>query len=104
MNTKLIVAVVLVGVLAIITVGLVAAQIATANPDGTTANRAIYSGFFGWIGRCLGFKGASYYGTQAPAYPIQAENITVYNPYTGTTKTYQGCYGYGRCGMMGFYP
>ena len=62
MNTKLIVAVVIVGVLAVTVVGLVAAQIATANPNGTTANGATNGGFFGWMGRCLGFRGASYYG------------------------------------------
>ena len=104
MNTKLIVAVVIVGVLAITVVGLVAAQIASANPSGTTGNGATFGGFFGWMGRCLGFRGASFHGTEAPTYPIQPENITVYNPYASTTTTYQGYYGYGRCGMMGFYP
>jgi len=134
MNTKLIVALVIVGVLAVTVVGLVAAQIATSNPlpKGTTSsNGASKGGFFGWMGRMMGFRGSSYYGTQAPAiqsqpenitiynpntntttsyqgygmpfYPSQPENITVTNPNTGTSSTYQGHYGYGGC-MGGFYP
>jgi len=107
MNTKLIVALVIVAVLAVTVVGLVAAQVATSTPtsNGSAANGAPTGGFFGWMGRCLGFRGSSYYGNQPPAYASQPENITVYNPNTGTTTTYQRSQGYGGCGMMrGFYP
>jgi len=107
MNTKLIVALVIVGVLTVTVIGLVAAQIATStpSPNGTTSNGATTGGFFGWMGRCLGFRGAQYYGTQSPTYAGQPENITVTNPNTGISTTYQGYYGYGGCGMMrGFYP
>ena len=56
MNTKLIVALVVVGVLALTVVGLVAAQAAsTSAPNGTTGT-AQSGGFFGWMGRCLGFQ------------------------------------------------
>ena len=108
MNTKLIVALVIVGVLAVAIVGLVSAQIATQTPipRGTAPNGAPYNGFFGWMGRCFGYRGATYYGTQAPAdqAPLPA-NITVTNPYTNQTTTYQGSYGYGYGGCMrGFYP
>jgi hypothetical protein len=113
MNTKLIAALVVAGVLAIAVVGLVAAQVVTTSaPNGTTGT-AQNGGFFGWIGRCMGFRSAyneAYVnGAQAPAYvgPAyvgQPENITVTNPYTGATTTYQGYYGYGCGGMMGYRP
>ena len=96
MNTKLIVALVLVGVLAVFAVGLVSAQIATSTPNGTTSNGASNGGFFGWVGRCFGFRGAQYYGTGASAYQGLPSSITVTNPSTGSTTTYQG-YGYGPC-------
>jgi hypothetical protein len=99
MNTKLIVALVIVGVLALTVVGLVSAQIATStpSPNGTTAN----NGFFGWMGRMMGFRGTSY----GAGTPIQGQpaNITVTDPNTGQTTTYQGYFGYGRC-MRGFFP
>jgi hypothetical protein len=101
MNTKLIAALVIVGVLAVTILGLVAAQIATSNPNGTTTNSLTNNGFFGWMGRCLGFKGASSYETQSPAFANQHENITVTSP---NTTTYQGYYGNGRCGMMRSFP
>ena len=67
MNTKLIVALGIVGVLAVIMIGMVAvsAQVATStpSPNGTTTNGASTGGFFGWMGRCLGFRSSSYYGT-----------------------------------------
>ena len=100
MNTKLIVALVIVGVLAVAVVGMVSAQIATSTPNGTTTG-ATNNGFFGWMGRCFGFRGAQSYGTGTSAYQGQPLNITVTNPNTGTTTTYQS-YGYGRC--MGFFP
>ena len=112
MNTKLIVALVVVGVLALTVVGLVAAQVAsTPAPNGTTGT-AQSGGFFGWMGRCMGFRsnygGAYYNGIQTPAnvgpaYIGQSENITVTDPNTGTTTTYQGYYGHG-CGMMRGFP
>jgi hypothetical protein len=112
MNIKLIVALIIVGVLAVIVVGLVAAQAAsTAAPNGTTGT-AQGGGFFGWMGRCMGFRSTYsdpyYNGTQTPsnigpACVGQPENITVTDPNTGTTTTYQGYYGNG-CGMMRGYP
>jgi len=103
MNTKLMVALVVVGVLAVTVVGLVAAQAAsTSTPNGTTGT-AQSGGFFGWMGRCLGFKGTQSYGTGTSTYQGLPANITVTNPNTGTTTTYQGSYGYGGC-MRGFFP
>ena len=80
MNTKLIVALVIVGVLAIFAVGLVSAQVATSKPNGTTTNGSTVNSFFCWMERCIGFRGAQNYGT-------------------GTSS-----YGTGRCGMMGSFP
>jgi predicted porin len=106
MNTKLIAALVIVGVLAVTIVGLVSAQIATSNPNGTTANGSTSDGFLGWMGRCLGFRGAPYYGTGTSAVPQAPLNITVTDPNTNTTTTFQSYgngYGYGGC-MRGFFP
>ncbi len=117
MNTKLLAALIVVGVLAIAVVGLVAAQAAstTAAPNGTTSSATRNGGFFGWMGRCMGFRStntnAYINGTQTPANIAPANvsqqplNITVTNPNTGTTTTYQGYYSnsYG-CGMMGNRP
>jgi hypothetical protein len=102
MNIKLIAALVVVGVLAISLVGIIAvsAQVAASipTPNGTVPNGASTGGFFGWMGRCLGFRGAPYYGTGTSAvFPQQPLNITVTDPNTNTTTTYQG---YG----MPFYP
>ena len=130
MNTKLMVALVIVGVLAVAVVGMVAAQIATPTPNGTT-NTSPVNGLFGWIGRCFGLRAQQYSGTQtaasqekpvtvtvtdpntnttttykeypgygAPFSPSQPENITVTDPNTGTTTTYQGYNGFGPCGGM----
>ena len=103
MNTKLIAALVIVGVLAVAVVGLVAAQVATSSPNGTATNGTPNGGFFGWMGRCLGFRSSQYYGTGTPVHQGVPANITVTNPNTGTTTTYQGYYGYGGC-MGGFFP
>jgi hypothetical protein len=103
MNSKLMVALVIVGVLAVTVVGLVAAQIATSNSSGTT-NGTSNNSFFGWIGNCFRFRSTRYYGTQSQVYPSQPGTITVTNPDTNTTTTYQGYYGYGPCGMMRFSP
>jgi hypothetical protein len=104
MNTKLMVALVIVGVLAVMVVGLAAAQITTSYPNGSTTNGSPNNGFFGWIGNCFRFRSAPYYGTQSPVYPNLPANITVPNPYTNTTTTYQGYYGYGRSMGSGFIP
>ena len=107
MKTKLIVALVIFSLLAVTVAGLVAAQVATLtpSPNGTTANGALTGGIFGWMDRCVGFKGASYYGNQSLAYASRHENITVYTPNTGTTTTHQGYSRHGGCGMMrSFYP
>jgi hypothetical protein len=103
MNTKLIVALIVVGVLAVTAIGLVAAQIATSNPNGT-ANGAANNGFIGWLGNCFRFGSTPSSGaTQTPIVPNQPVTITVTDPSTNTTTTYQGNYGYG-CGMMRFFP
>ncbi len=96
MNTKLIVGLVIVGVFAVTVVGLVAAQAATTpTPYGPNANGVQTGGFFGWMGRMMGFRyGAPYTGTQAPT-GSQPFNITVTDPNTNTTTTYQGYPGYG---------
>ena len=105
MNTKLIAALAIVAVLAVAAVGIAAAQIATTTPSPTGANGAPYNGFWGWMGRCLGFKN-TYATSAAPANPTQPAlpaNKTVTDPYTNQTTTYQGYYGYGPC-MRGFIP
>ena len=104
MNTKLIAAIVIVGVLAVMVVGLVSAQIATSTPNGPTANGAANNGFFGWIGNCFRFRNAPAYGSQSSIAPNLPANIIATDPNTGTTTTYQGYYGYGRCMGFGFRP
>jgi hypothetical protein len=95
MKTKLLVALVIVSVLAVSLIGLVAAQIAAPSPSTTagSTNRAAYNNIFGWMGRCFRFGGAPNYGTQTPAYPNAPANITVTDPYTNTTTTYQATWG-----------
>jgi hypothetical protein len=100
MNAKLIVALVVVGVLAVMVVGLVSAQTATVNPNGTSNGAA--NGFFGRMGRCFGFRGTQNYATGTSAYQGQPANITIIDPNTNQTTTYQGHYGPGRC--MEFFP
>jgi len=97
MNTKLIVPLVVVGVLAVTVVGLVAAQAAasTLTPKGTNTNGAPVGGFFGWMGRMMGFRGAQYYGNTAATNQTQPITVTVTNPNTNTTTTYQVPPGYG---------
>jgi hypothetical protein len=93
-TTKILIAAVAVTALALVAIGLASAQLqANQTYTGTTAPDG--GGFLGWIGRCFGF-GPQYYGTTAPAYqaPLQA-NITVTDPNTNQTTTYQGYYGYG---------
>ena len=102
MNTKTAIALVLVVAVAFVVaaIGIAYAQYATTTPtpNGTTGG-APATGFLSWMGRCLGFRGA-YYGTSTT--PNQPLNITVTDPNTGTTRTYQS-YGYGSC-MRGFVP
>jgi hypothetical protein len=103
MNTKLIVALVVFGVLAVTAVGMVAAQIAASNSNGTTSGTT-NNGFFGWLGSCLGFRCAQNYGsTQTSLASNQPVSITVTDTSTSTTTNYQGHYGYG-CGMMRSFP
>jgi len=104
MNTKLIVALVIVGVLAIAVFGLVSAQVAsTSGPNGTTTNGAPNNSFFGWMGRCFGFRGSQNYGAGTTLDQGFPANLTVTYPYTNETTTYQAYYGYGGC-MRGFFP
>jgi hypothetical protein len=96
MNTKLIIALVAVGILAVTLVGLAAAQLATTPAqNGTAPNGAVNNGFFGWIGRCFGYGGTPYTSTQTPATGNQPLNITVTDPNTNTTTSYQVQPGYG---------
>lgn len=97
MKTKTTIALVLVIAAAFVVaaIGIAYAQtVTTPTPNGTT-NGTPNSGFFGWLGRCLGFKGA-YYGTSG-----QPSSITVTDPNTGTTRTLS--YGYGPC-MREIFP
>ena len=87
---------VIVGVLAVSLIGLVAAQIAAPSPSATangSINSSPYNNFFGWMGSCFRFRGAQNYGAQSPVYPNTPANITVTNPNTNTTTTYQGYFG-----------
>jgi|GEM_PF-3183586 hypothetical protein len=96
MNTKLIVALVVLGVVAVALVGLVSAQI-TATPSPSAAPNgaaASANGFIGWIGRCFGYGAAPYYGAQGQVAPNLPANTTVPNPYVNPPV--QGYYGYGR--------
>ncbi len=102
MNTKVMVSLVIIGVLAVAVVGMVSAQIASSNPNGTTANGATNNGFFGWMGRCFGLRGSQNYATGTSTYQNLPTNITITNPNTETTTTYQGYNGHGGC--MGFKP
>ena len=72
-TTKIIIAVVALATIALVIIGIAAAQItATPNPTtGITSN----NGFWGWMGRCLGFREATYNGTAVPQ------------------GTFQGCWG-----------
>ena len=101
MNTKLIVALAIVGVLAATVIGLAAAQAATSTPvpNVTNGNGGPINGFIGWMGRCFRY-GEPYLGTQTPTSGSQPLNITVTDPNTNTTTTYQGYPGYG----MPYYP
>ena len=103
MNTKLIVALVVIGVLALTVAGFVAAQAASASgPNGATRS-AQSGGFFGWMGRCLGFRGAPDYATGSIDNQTQPITVTApTNPNTSTTTTYQRYFG--GCGMMRGYP
>ena len=96
MNTKLLAALIVAGILAIAVVGFVAAQVATTSPTPNGTSASANGGFFGWIGRCFGIRGAPYYATtQAPANQSQPITVTVTDPNTNTTTTYQGYPGYG---------
>jgi len=94
-TTKIVIAAVAVTALALVAIGLASAQLqANQTYTGTAASNG--DGFLGWIGRCFGFGNSQYYGTAAPAYqaPLLA-NITVTDPATNQTSTYQGYVGYG---------
>jgi hypothetical protein len=93
-KTKIILAAVTLAAVAIVAVGYASAQIAaTSNP--TTGAATPYNGFWGWMGRCFGINGAPYYGTQAPTSASQPLNITVIDPNTNTTTSFQMYPGYG---------
>jgi hypothetical protein len=95
MNTKLIIALAIVGVLAVALVGLVSAQITIPSQNGTASGGTSINGFFGWVGRCFGYGGAPYYGSQNSVVPNQPANATAPNPYANTAPP-QGYYSYGR--------
>jgi hypothetical protein len=102
-NTKIIIALVAVAALALVVVGLVSAQVVINQtiPGATPSNAVPNSGdFFGWIGRCLGFRDAQqYYGTTPYIAPeVPPTNTTAPNPYLNPPV--EGYYGYG-CGCWG---
>ncbi len=92
-KTKIVIALVVLAAIALVAVSIASAQIA-ATPNPTTPTTPNNS-FLGWIGRCFGFGGAPYYGTQAPASGSQPLNITVTDPNTNTTTSFQTYPGYG---------
>jgi hypothetical protein len=93
-KTKILIVAVAVTALALVAIGLASAQL-QVNQAYTRTSDPNDGGFLGWIGRCFGF-GPQYYGTQASAYQAPLPpNITVTDPYTNQTTTYQGYYGYG---------
>jgi hypothetical protein len=101
MNTKLIVALVAFGVLAVALLGAVSAQLVTTQTPTQSPDSVQNIGFWRWIGRCFGFIDEHHFGAQEP---LQA-NITVTDPNTGQTSTYQSYFGYGYGGCMrGYYP
>ena len=91
MNTKLIVALVVFGVLTVSLVGLVSAQVASS-PSPSDAQSV--NGFVGWVGNCFRFNGAPGYGTQCSAAQNQPANTGAPNPYINTAPQ-QGYDGYG---------
>ena len=86
-KTKIIIAFVAVAALTLAIVGLASAQIATNQPNTTTAPA---TGFWGWIGNCFGYgtNGNQYVAPQAPT------DGSVPVPYQGG---YGYGYGYGPC-------
>lgn len=105
-TTKIAIAIAAIAAITLAVLGVAAASLISQNQtylntQTTQNNVAPNQGFWGWIGDCFGFGGTPYYANQAPA----PANITVTNPYTGTTTTYQSYYGYGYGGCMGgFFP
>ncbi len=104
-KTKIIIALVALGAIAIIAIGLASAQLAanqtyTNTATGTTT--PYNGGFFGWLGSCFGFAPHQTYYAPNPYVAPQAPtttNTTVpapYTPYTPYAPNNQGgYYGYG---------
>jgi hypothetical protein len=89
-KTKIVITLVAIAALTLVIVGLASAQVAASQTyAGSTPNSIASSGgFFGWMGRCLGFGNSQPYGKQNIAPQAQ--------PTTGTIPTpNQGVYGYG---------
>jgi hypothetical protein len=93
-KTKIAIALVALGAIAIVAVGLASAQLSANQTytDPATGTTVPYSGgFFGWLGRCFGLGPAqTYYGNPYVA-PMQPANSSATAPYA----PYQGGYGYG---------
>jgi hypothetical protein len=88
-KTKIIIALVAVALLTLTIVGLASAQISASQTyTGTSSN----SGFWGWIGYCLGFRNSQPYTNQYVAPPASA-NSPVPTPSQGNGNYY----GFGSC-------
>jgi hypothetical protein len=94
-KTKIAIALVALAAVALIAISLASAQIAATQTPNPTTGTAQIGGFWGWMGRCFGFGGAQYTATQAQTSGNQPLNITVTDPNTNTTTTYQVYPGYG---------
>jgi len=95
---KIVIALVAIATLTLVVVGLVSAQVAASQtiPGATPNTAAPNGGFFGWIGRCFGFRTAQpYYSANPNIAPQLPTNTSIPAPYT----PYQGSngYGYGPC-------
>jgi hypothetical protein len=92
-KTKIVIALVIVAALTLAIVGFAAAQITSnqtySNPD-TNPNAIQNGGFFGWMGRCFGFRSNQPYSNQYVA-PQNPTNTQIPAPNSGSY------YGYGPC-------
>ncbi len=106
-KTKIAIALVALGAIAIVAVGLASAQLSANQTytDPATGTTVPYNGgFFGWLGRCFGYGPAQQYYAANPYLAPQAPtaNGTVptpapYTPYAPYQSGYGYGYGYGPC-------
>ena len=103
---KIVFALAAIAALTLAAVGLAAAQIiqnqtltgTEASPNGAVPNQ----GFWGWIGRCFGYRAAEPYEGQYVAPPAAVTNGTV--PQLAPYQPYQGGYGYNNGYGYGYGP